>query len=57
MKCEWCNEEVESPAKAHVSPPCEKAPIHIKRKWEKEKPLRDRIDSEMEIVARVARSI
>ncbi len=52
--CKWCGEEVNYPAKAHVSPPCDKAPPHIKNKWSKEKPERDRIDKSFEVITRLA---
>ena len=53
MKCEWCNEDIEVPAKAHTMPPCKAAPERWKRKWEKGKAERDKIDESFKIIYRM----
>lgn len=54
MKCKWCGRFVEAPAKAHVTPPCASAPTHIiKRKWEKERPQREKGEHTLEVIARM----
>lgn len=53
-RCKWCNENVEAPATAHTMPPCEAAPKRWKKRWEKEKSLRDKIDKSLEIISNMA---
>ena len=50
LSCRWCKGEIEAPAKAHVNPPCSKAPLYIKHKWEKEAVIRQSIQETLDII-------